>query len=125
MQVKYCQECEQVLKGRTDKRFCNDSCRNAFNNRVNSKENNLMKKINNQLKRNRKILQMILGEEKMYKSNKAKLLAEGYALDYHTHRICTSKGNEYVFCYEFGYLDLGNDFILIVKSKQKGNKVAK
>jgi hypothetical protein len=76
MQVKYCQECEQVLKGRTDKRFCNDSCRNAFNNRVNSKENNLMKKINNQLKRNRKILQMILGEEKMYKSNKAKLLAE-------------------------------------------------
>jgi hypothetical protein len=52
-------------------------------------------------------------------------LAEGYALDYHTHRICTSKGNEYVFCYEFGYLDLGNDFILIVKSKQKGNKVAK
>jgi len=84
-----------------------------------------MKKINNQLKRNRKILQMILGEEKMYKSNKAKLLAEGYALDYHTHRICTSKGNEYVFCYEFGYLDLGNDFILIVKSKQKENKVAK
>jgi len=122
MSTKLCQECEQAIRGRTDKRFCNDSCRNAFNNRANSKENDMLNKINNQLRRNRKILKNILADEKMYKTNKSKLLAEGFAINYHTHRINTSKGHEYIFCYEYGYLDLGHDMILIVKSSQKFDK---
>ena len=28
---KHCEECGRPLFGRTDKRFCNDTCRNAFN----------------------------------------------------------------------------------------------
>src|SRR5690606_5358857 len=28
---KQCQQCGRPLKGRTDKRFCNDDCRNNFN----------------------------------------------------------------------------------------------
>lgn len=29
--VKHCEDCEKVLHGRSDQRFCNDSCRNNFN----------------------------------------------------------------------------------------------
>jgi predicted nucleic acid-binding Zn ribbon protein len=29
--VKQCEFCEKVLHGRSDQRFCNDSCRNTFN----------------------------------------------------------------------------------------------
>lgn len=122
MNSRVCKECKHTLRGRTDKRFCNDSCRNAFNNRENSKENTVLKKINNQLKRNRKILKELLAEEKMHKTNMKKLLAEGFALNYHTHRITTSNGHEYLFCYEYGVLELGEDYILIVKSNNKTNQ---
>ncbi|MGX1641454.1 hypothetical protein [Sphingobacterium sp. NPDC055431] len=123
MGIRTCKECEEVLRGRTDKRFCNDGCRNAYNNRENSRDSDLLKKINNQLRKNRKILRILLAEEKMLKTNKDKLLTEGFSLKYHTHRIITSKGQEYIFCYEYGYLDLGNDFILIVKSKEKKREI--
>lgn len=123
MGIRTCKECEEVLRGRTDKRFCNDGCRNAYNNRENSKDSDILKKINNQLRKNRKILRTLLAEEKMLKTNKSKLLAEGFSLKYHTHRIITLKGQEYIFCYEYGYLDLGNDYILIVKSKEKKREI--
>lgn len=29
--VKQCEFCEKVLHGRSDQRFCNDTCRNTFN----------------------------------------------------------------------------------------------
>ncbi len=118
MTQRNCRECDHPLIGRIDKQFCNDSCRNAYNNRENSKDNDVLKKINNQLKRNRKILKFLLADEKMLKTNKSRLLSEGYAVNYHTHRINTSKGQEYIFCYEYGYLDLGKDLILIVRSNK-------
>ncbi|WP_156306847.1 hypothetical protein [Sphingobacterium endophyticum] len=123
MNEQICKECGLQLRGRTDKRFCNDSCRNAFNNRINSKENNILKIINKQLKKNRKILKQFLADEKMYKINTHKLLTEGYSFSYHTHRITTAKGHEYIFCYEYGFLELGDDLFLIVKSSQKGKRI--
>src|ERR1700749_2176709 len=35
---KYCENCGKVLFGRTDKRFCNDTCRNTFNREKNLRE---------------------------------------------------------------------------------------
>ncbi|MGB7527672.1 hypothetical protein [Sphingobacterium cellulitidis] len=123
MDHRNCKECEQPIKGRTDKRFCNDNCRNAFNNRENSKEYNILKKINTQLRKNRKILSNLLAEEKMIKISKNKLLGEGFSMVYHTHRILTTKGQQYIFCYEYGYLEIGQDYILIVKSKEKKREI--
>ena len=35
MQERKCLECGTVLKGRSDKKFCSDYCRNTYNNKVN------------------------------------------------------------------------------------------
>lgn len=47
-----CLECGETILGRSDKKFCNDACRNAYNNRVNSDYTNLMRMIHNRLRNN-------------------------------------------------------------------------
>ena len=35
MEKRECLECREPVKGRVDKKFCSDYCRNAYNNNVN------------------------------------------------------------------------------------------
>ena len=56
MEVRPCKECGQKLSGRRDQKFCSDYCRNTFNNRLNEDSTNYMRRINNILRRNRRIL---------------------------------------------------------------------
>lgn len=116
--VKQCLDCSRPLKGRTDKKFCDDYCRNHYNNRQNSDQNNLVRNINNILRKNRRILQQILREEEeTAKIRKEELLQMGFQPKYHTHQYHTQKGQTYHFCYEYGYLPLEQDWILIVRRK--------
>ncbi|MGF7232339.1 hypothetical protein [Arachidicoccus sp.] len=110
-----CLTCGKPLKGRIDKKFCDDYCRNSFNNRQNSDQNNLVRNLNNVLRKNRRILQEALEEEGMIKMPKDKLAQQGFNFKYHTHQYLNQKGQTYFFNYEFGYLFLENDWILIVK----------
>ena len=71
-----CAECGDKLVGRADQKFCSDNCRNAFNNRQNSDANNLVRNINNTLRRNRRILHDLNPSEKA-KTNRDKLLQKG------------------------------------------------
>lgn len=115
MEEKICAECQRSIKGRSDKRFCDDNCRNTFNNRKNSTQDSILRTINRKLRRNRNILQEYLGEEQMIKVNKLKILSEGFQLDFHTHSLRTNRGQTYYFCYEFGYLEMENGMLLLVK----------
>ena len=54
---KTCLDCGNVIHGRADKKFCNDLCRNNYNNQLNSNSYNLIRNINNILKRNRRIME--------------------------------------------------------------------
>ena len=51
-----CLDCGAVLRGRSDKKFCDDQCRNNYNNQLNSESYNLVRNINNKLKRNRRVM---------------------------------------------------------------------
>jgi len=117
MEDKVCLECENPIKGRSDKRFCDDACRNAYNNRRNSDHNNLTRKINNALRKNSRILEEVLGNEKMTKIQGEALRKKGFNFEYHTHHLHTSKGQTYLFVYEYGYLPLESNQYLIVKNK--------
>ncbi|WP_099367337.1 hypothetical protein [Sphingobacterium sp. 1.A.4] len=124
MEEKTCSECHRIIKGRSDKKFCDDNCRNVFNNRKNSNDEDVLRKINRKLKRNRRILETFLGEEKMVKVNKVKLLSEGFSIDYHTHILNTNKGQTYYFSYEYGFLEIENGMMLIVKNSKEKQKTA-
>lgn len=118
MELRTCPECGEVLRGRADKKFCSDLCRNAFNNKLNSFSNNIVRNINNSLRKNRRILQESLKGDTT-KVSRQKLLDKGYNFTYFTNQSVTKNNHTYYFCYEFGYLFLDNENLLIVKRKQE------
>lgn len=115
-----CLSCGAAVKGRADKKFCNDYCRNEYNNTLKSDKTNLVRNINNALGKNRRILESLLGAgEEMIKVHADKLLSKGFQYKYITHTYTNKKGNVYFFCYDLGYLPLENDWYLIVKRKEE------
>lgn len=113
--TKLCMDCGEKIKGRSDKKFCNDQCRNNFNNKQNSEEKEMVRKVNSILKRNRKILAQSIPAEGKTKITKTRLIEKGFSIRYHTHTYITQKGSVYNFCYEFGYLVLDGDWLMLVK----------
>jgi len=119
-ETKTCLTCGKPLKGRADKRFCDDYCRNSYNNQLKSASNNLVRNINNALGKNRRILEGLLPEgEETAKANKEKLQRLGFQFKYITHTYVTKTGKTYFYCYEYGYLPLENDWYLIVRRKEE------
>ena len=118
-QERYCLECGKLLRGRIDKKFCDDACRNNYNNRQNSDQTNYVRNINNTLRKNRRILAELLGSQnETLKIRKDRLAEKGFQFNYHTHTYLTQKQQVYIFCYEYGYLQLEDtDWLLIVKRK--------
>ncbi len=115
--MKQCQECGNSVIGRADKKFCSDMCRNSYNNRLNAEEYNIIRNVNYQLKKNRRILEALCPEEKV-KTTRSNLLSKGFSFTHITSLRPTQKGNVYAFVYDFGYLELDNDFFLIVKDNR-------
>jgi predicted nucleic acid-binding Zn ribbon protein len=117
--LKLCLSCNKPVKGRTDKKFCDDYCRNNYNNQLKSNTINLVRNINNALGKNRRILESLFNErEGMARTNKNKLLQKGFQFKYTTHTYTNKKGDVYFFCYDIGYLPLENDWYLLVKQKE-------
>lgn len=118
-ELRLCVTCDKPLKGRTDKKFCDDYCRNNFNNQLKAGTTNQVRNINNALGKNRRILESILNPgEETAKITKEKLLQKGFLFKYITHLYSNKKGNTYYFCYDLGYLPLDNDWFLVVKRKE-------
>lgn len=117
--IKKCLNCGKELRGRSDKKFCDDYCRNNFNNDKNSDSNNFVRNVNNVLRKNRRILEQYLtNNEELKKVQRDRLLQDGFNFKYHTHQYQNQKGQTYFFVYEYGYLPLDNsDWLLIVLRK--------
>jgi len=118
--ARICMACGKPVKGRSDKKFCDDYCRNVYNNDLKSDSNNYVRNINNALRRNRHILAGCLSDnEEMAKTTKDKLLHKGIQFKYHTHTYINKKGDVYYFCYDHGWLPLSNDWYLVVKNNKQ------
>lgn len=118
--IKTCLFCEKPVKGRSDKKFCDDYCRAAYNNELKSASNNYIRNVNNALGKNRRILESLLpNTESTAKANKDKLIEKGFQFKYHTHQYTAKNGNNYFYCYEYGYLPLENNWYLIVKRDEE------
>lgn len=96
-------------------------CRNAFNNKVKSNDVNLVRNINNALRKNRRILQELNPTGKS-KASRSKLLEKGFDFNYFTNIYTTQKGARYFFCYDYGYLSIENDYFILVLRQEKDLK---
>ncbi len=115
---RLCLYCGTILHGRADKKFCNDSCRSGYNNHRREEEVDEVKIIQNILKSNRKILNQVLEDGvETVKVKKDRLAEMGFNFKYHTHTLPwkNKEGNTYWFCFDYGYLDIGNRWMLIVR----------
>lgn len=120
METRYCLDCGSKLIGRADKKFCNDFCRNNYNNQLNSDASAYMRSVNNILRRNRRIIKSLIpGESGKVSLPQQKLLDEGFNFNFHTHTYTNKSGAIYYFCYEYGYLPLEHDYFMLVKFKVK------
>lgn len=76
-----------------------------------------MRNVNNILRKNRRILKAFNPKETS-KVSKTELLDEGFKFSYYTNEYRTRAGKVYKFCYDQGYLDIGNGKYALVKRKE-------
>ena len=94
---KLCLECETPLIGRVDKKFCNDMCRNSYNNLLNKDANEYVRKVNVILRKNRRILSSLMNGADKGKANKEQLLLNGFNFYYYTNIYETKQGKKYYY----------------------------
>lgn len=111
-----CLECGDEIHGRSDKKFCSDGCRNTFNNKNNRDATNLMRNINNKIRKNYRILSELNFVDGKTKSTRTKLISAGFSFEYFTHFKVYKNGAEYRFLYDIGYKFLEDDYVLLVKN---------
>jgi len=114
-----CLACGTALHGRIDKKFCDAGCKNAFNNRIQREERLEINQIDLILKRNRRILKRSLGSESRRVVSTKELLQKGFRFEYYTHQVTDRNFDQYSFCYDFGYLEVGEGRCLVVRRRDK------
>ncbi|CAL2082730.1 hypothetical protein LNI90_05060 [Tenacibaculum dicentrarchi] len=110
---KRCLHCKNKLEGRSDKKYCSSYCRSSYHYENNKEqEDSLFFVIDKKLKNNRKILKEF--NKAGYASvRKEKLLAKDFDPNYFTNYWKNSKGQVYLFCYEYGFLAQKEKYILV------------
>ena len=117
MAERNCLECGEPLKGRSDQKFCNDLCRNAYNNKKLGKSTNLMRKINRILKNNHLILKELNPTNKTT-TFKTTLTKRGFNFNYFTSIYTTKSGRIYYFVYDQGYSEIEGNKYMLVKNEE-------
>ncbi len=117
--TRTCAACGELLRGRSDKKFCDYDCRNNYNNTVKSNEH-VVRSINNLLRTNRRILKMLLNSTGRRPAIifQEELLRLGFNFGYYTHSRKRETGRSVFYCYEFGYFMLDNGNYQIVRQAE-------
>ena len=100
-----CQNCQEKLEGRSDKKFCDDYCRTAFNYAKYKKKPPLYMKIKKQLQLNRNIL-IHFNKGGKVSVRKELLLEKGFDPHFFTHYWKNAYGQVYLFCFEYGFMKI-------------------
>jgi hypothetical protein len=99
-----CLNCNEPLIGRLGKKYCNDYCKSNYNYLKNKeKESTLFKRIDKQLKLNRRLL-VTFNKAGKSTVRKELLIEAGFDPNFFTHFWKNSAGDVYLFCYEYGFL---------------------
>lgn len=117
MEQSTCLHCGETLQGRVDKKFCDDHCRNNYHYQNNRELSNYTRKVNLRLRKNRNILARLNKHDKT-KVHREQLLENGFKFNYLTNTFTTRSGATYTFCYDQGYMELGNNFFMLVVKKK-------
>lgn len=107
-----CRECGAGIYGRSDKLFCGDACRNAYNNTKRSNRDREAAIINRILCKNKNILQAIISQGRR-SCKKEELIARGFNFNYATSFMIKEGGKITISCYNFSYIISSNGRVYI------------
>jgi predicted nucleic acid-binding Zn ribbon protein len=117
-----CLECGEHLKGRVDKKFCSDACRNSANNRQ-KQRTPYMREVESVLKQNRHVLRELLRENEGIfhrRVNRSEMVERGFDFEFFTNVVFTGKSEYVLFCYEYGFMQQSRDMYLITRKSEVG-----
>ncbi|WP_436834170.1 hypothetical protein [Parapedobacter sp. DT-150] len=110
-----CKECDEILRGRTDKQFCNDGCRNSYNRKkrhvIAEQIPETYREIFRIIKQNHLILLKFLGYEDEVELTKSRLVDAGFHFKYFTSTV-PEKGMVWHCCFDIGWGITRDDLIL-------------
>lgn len=106
--MNLCPHCNSEIIGRSDKRYCSAHCKSAYQYKKLKSEETLYYSIDKQLKTNRKLLKAY-NKSGMSTIRKEKLLSEGFNPKYFTHYWKNNNGQIYLFCYDYGFLQINKN----------------
>ena len=101
-----CRECQQPLRGRRDKQFCDDSCRVKHHRKAN-RPSPLIRQVEGVLLKNRSILKKMRGVIQLEMSSDGQfqwLRRNGFDFNFHTHVQTLPDGRLAIMCFEEGYV---------------------
>lgn len=123
-QKKECEVCQVEIKGRPDQKYCSTKCKSAAQYERRLACDQFFFIVDKQLKTNRKLLKKY-NQSGHTTLRKEVLLREGFNPKFFTHYWKNPKGQVYLFCYEFGFLEInkdGKDKYLLVEWQNYMNK---
>ena len=98
-----CLACGKNIRGRIDKKYCNDHCRNNYNNQQRIPESSYVRRVTQSIRRNRNILFRLLGNLNQTQIERDQLIEQGFRFRYHTHIENTVQGEHLICCYDMAY----------------------
>lgn len=97
-----CLQCDKPITGRIDKKFCDDQCRNSYNNQNKRADEKLIQEVNRLIRRNRRILKSLcpIGKATVRKDV---LDALGYDYRYFSNIYKSSQNQVYYINYDYAF----------------------
>jgi len=120
-----CLYCKKGISGRPDKKYCDHHCKSAFQYQTRKEEDAFFFKVDRILKTNRKILKKYNSKGKTI-LRQSTLIDKGFQPNYFTHYWRNSKGDPYIFCYDFGFRAIqqkGIDKFLLIQWQEYMSKM--
>lgn len=106
----FCKNCGKRIdpkKGRADRKYCDERCKNQYHNARNNEENSEVQRIELILRKNHRILKKMFLRKDRDEIERERLLKEGFHFDFHTHHVISkTKGYEYTFSFGYGFREL-------------------
>lgn len=117
-----CDECGKEIRGRSDKKFCDDSCRNNFNRKKRLAEQVILPEealqVIRTIKKNYRLLKSLIEDDyTILQEGLPALLRKGFNPDYFTS-IRYIDNELYRFCFDCGYLIIEDTITLILREQQ-------
>jgi hypothetical protein len=105
MDKRKCLQCDNIIVGRTDKRFCSNTCRSRYYYSLNAEFNVHKLKVHEMLRKNRDILAELNPSGKCIVERKL-LEEKEFNFNFFTTIYRTNNGHVYWFCYDYGFRKL-------------------